>query len=65
MNQQYPLQRASQQSHNYWIVTEDILGWLHVDRRIDLFVPTEEDNPIPFKYLGVLGATTADLDTPR
>ena len=50
---------------DFWKLTRDLLIRYHVNPRTTLYVPTDEDCPIPVKYLDVMRTTHTDVETPQ
>ncbi len=51
------------QQEDFWTVTSDALVRHHKTQRTELYVPTEQDSPIPLKYIDVIRRTQTDHET--
>ena len=50
------------EQQDYWKLTRDLLIRYHVTPRTSLYVPTDEDCPLPVKYLDVMRTTVTDME---
>ena len=49
---------------DHWVINQDLLIRIHNVPRHALYVPSEEDLPIPIKYLDVSRTTQTDIEEP-
>ena len=52
-------------TQDYWIISSDRLTRVHVDQRLNLYCPTENDLPIPIRYIDVTRKTITNLDNDK
>ena len=68
-----PTERSGEQSpapveedpelEDYWTLTSDVLVIHHMKPRLKLFTPSDENCPIPLRYLDVRRLTTTNLES--
>ena len=49
---------------DYWTMQGDMLTRHHRQQRSEMFVPTDDNSPIPMKYLDVIRQTKTSLESP-